>query len=232
MHKSIENKRSFGRLISKRLKSIFKKNPDVFFRKVRGVIHVGANTGQEMSLYEKYGLSVIWIEPIDEVFEKLKSNLNKVTNQMALQALVTDVNDKEYDFNVANNNGASSSILEFDLHQDIWPEVTYEKKVKKISKTLPTLLKENNVNIADYDMLIMDTQGSELLVLEGAVTILSNFKYIKTEAPDFESYKGCCQLKDLDSFLSQYNYQECFRNKFATHPNGGSYFDVIYKRVN
>src|SRR5580704_16267673 len=138
MHKSIENKRSFGRLISKRLKSIFKKNPDVFFRKVIGVIHVGANTGQEMSLYEKYGLSVIWIEPIDEVFEKLKSNLNKVTNQMALQALVTDVNDKEYDFNVANNNGASSSILEFDLHQDIWPEVTYEKKVKKISKTLPT----------------------------------------------------------------------------------------------
>ena len=77
-------------------------------------------------------------------------------------------------------------------------------------------------------MLIMDTQGSELSILKGTLPILQIFKYIKTEVPDFESYKGCCQLKDLESFLTYHDFKECFRNKFATHPNGGSYYDIIY----
>ena len=79
-------------------------------------------------------------------------------------------------------------------------------------------------------MLVMDTQGSELLVLKGAIPILQNFTYIKTEVPDFESYKGCCQLKDLQSFLTQHGFKEFSRHKFATHPNGGNYYDIIYKK--
>ena len=79
-------------------------------------------------------------------------------------------------------------------------------------------------------MLVIDTQGSELMVLKGAESILHHFIYIQTEVPDFEAYKGCCQLKDLQLFLNGMGYQEISRNKFATHPNGGSYYDVIFKR--
>jgi FkbM family methyltransferase len=216
--------------ILKRIQLLLKKNPDNFFKKITGIIHIGANTGQEIPLYAKYGLSVVWIEPIPEIFETLKSNLKNILKQSAIEGLVTDRDHQEYRFNVASNNGASSSILELNLHQDIWPEVVFERTVKLLSKTLPTLLKENNINISNYDMLIMDTQGSELLILKGALTILQNFKYIKTEVPDFESYKGCCQLKDLKSFLTYHGFKECFRNKFATHPTGGSYYDIIYAK--
>ena len=34
---------------------------DVFLKSVSGVIHVGANTGQERDLYAKYHLDVVWI---------------------------------------------------------------------------------------------------------------------------------------------------------------------------
>ena len=213
-----------------KIKFLFKKNPNKFFKKVSGIIHIGANKGQEIKLYEKYGLKVIWVEPIPEIFDVLKSNLNEVSNQTAIQALITDVNHKEYNFNIASNDGASSSILEFNLHQNIWPEVTYKKTIRLFSKTLPSLLMENNINSANYDMLVMDTQGSELLVLKGAIPILQNFKYIKTEVPDFESYKGCCQLKDLELFFSENGYEEVSRNRFATHPTDGSYYDIIYKK--
>lgn len=216
--------------ITKKINSFFKRNPEKFLKKVSGVIHVGANTGQEIQLYAKYNLSVVWIEPIPEVFETLKSNLFGISNQIALKGLVTDIDNKEYNFHLANNNGASSSILDLNLHHDIWPEVAYRKTIKLYSKTLSRLLKENNINISDYDVLVMDTQGSELLVLKGAISILQNFMYIKTEVPDFESYKDCCQLKDLDLFLTEHGFIEFSRYKFATHPNGGSYYDIIYKR--
>jgi len=210
--------------------SLFRKDPDTLLKRVTGVVHVGANTGQEIMLYAKYGLSVVWIEPIGEVFRVLQSNLKGVPNQIALQALVTDLDNRPYQFHLASNNGASSSILELNLHQDIWPEVVYEKTITLYSKTLASLLKENNINGSAYDMLVMDTQGSELLVLRGAEPILQNFTYIKTEVPDFESYTGCCQLKDLHLFLSQHGYREFSRHRFATHPGGGKYYDIIYKK--
>jgi FkbM family methyltransferase len=230
MQKTNSKINRLGKTIVRRAKSIFKKPQNRLFKKVSGVIHVGANTGQEIQFYAKYGLSVIWVEPIPEVYETLKSNLKGISNQVALKGLVTDLDNIEYNFHLANNNGASSSILDLNLHQDIWPEITFDKTIKLFSRTLSSLLKDNNIDGSEYDMLVMDTQGSELLVLKGAIPILHNFKYIKTEVPDFESYKGCCQLKDLQSFLGQYGYREFSRHKFAIHPNGGSYYDIIYKK--
>jgi len=226
----MRNLTTIRKALIRRTKIFFEKNPDRFLKKIKGVVHVGANTGQEIKTYEKHGLSVIWIEPIPDIFEKLQSNLVGVPGQIALQDLVTDSDNAEYHFHVASNNGASSSILELNLHQDIWPDISYEKTIKLHSKTLSSLLKDNNVVLSNYDMLIIDTQGSELLVLKGAIPILHHFKYIQTEVADFEVYKDCCQLKDLQLFLGQYGYREASRRKFATHPNGGSCYDVVYKR--
>jgi len=211
-------------------RSMLKRDPDKFLRKVSGVIHVGANTGPEIELYAKYGLGVIWIEPIPEVFEKLEANVANFSRQRALKCLVTDQDNVEYQFHIANNEGHSSSILDLNLHKDIWPQVAYEKTITLRSKTLPSLLEEEHVDHSEYDSLVMDTQGSELLVLKGAVSILENFNYIKTEVPDFESYTGCCQLTDIASFLARHGFREFSRYKFAEHPNGGSYYDVVYKR--
>lgn len=213
-----------------RARSMLKNDPDRFLQKVSGVIHVGANTGQERELYAKFGLRVIWIEPIPEVFEKLKANVENFSRQRALKCLVTDQDNVAYQFHIANNEGHSSSIFDLNLHKDIWPQVAYEKTITLRSKTLPSLLEEEHVDYSEYDSLIMDTQGSELLVLKGAVSILKNFTYIKTEVPDFESYTGCCQLSDISSFLARHGYREFSRQKNAERPNVGSYYDIVYKR--
>ncbi|HLA57935.1 MAG TPA: FkbM family methyltransferase [Puia sp.] len=219
------------RSILRRAKSIFEKNPNAVFKNVKGVIHVGANTGQEIGLYDRYGLSVVWVEPIPEVFETLKSNLAGFPRQIAIKSLVTDLENAEYQFHLANNNGASSSILDLNLHQDIWPDIVFERTITLRSRTLPSLLKDNNIDNRNYDMLVMDTQGSELLVLKGAEPILQDFKYIKTEVPDFESYKGCCQVKDLQLFLGQQGFGEYSRHQFAKRSAGGNYYDIIYKKM-
>lgn len=60
-----------------RIRTALREDPDRFLKKVKGIIHVGANTGQEMELYAKYKLPVVWIEPIPEVFETLQNNLKQ-----------------------------------------------------------------------------------------------------------------------------------------------------------
>jgi 2-O-methyltransferase len=218
------------RTIVRRLKTFLARNPDRFLKRASGLIHIGANTGAERDLYKRYRLRVIWIEPIPEVFEALKANLEGYSGQVPLQALVTDQDNSVYNFHISSNGGASSSILDLKMHKDIWPEVTYEKTIALSSITLTSLLKREHINPREYDALIMDTQGSELLVLKGADTILDGFRFVKTEAADFESYAGCCQLRDIDQFLKQRGFREVSRHELAKHPGGGRYYDITYAR--
>jgi FkbM family methyltransferase len=216
--------------LTRSLIRVLSKNHDKFLKEVSGVVHVGANLGQERELYSKHGLSVVWIEPIPEIFNQLQVNLQGHKNQLAYQALVTDLDGKEYEFHVANNGGASSSILELKEHKDIWPEVDYTKTISLRSITLSSLFEKEKIDGSKYQALILDTQGSELLVLRGSLPVLNKFKFIKVEVPDFESYEGCCQLSDINEFMVEHGYKEFSRNKFASRAEGGNYFDIVYKK--
>lgn len=202
-----------------------------FLSRVKGVIHVGANVGQERQTYDSFGLAVIWVEPIPGVFEQLQQNIAAFPRQRAFKELLTDEKGKSYEFKVANNNGVSSSIFDLGLHQDIWPQVQFTNTITVVSNTLAEMLKEQAVNVADYDALVMDTQGSELLVLKGAGGLVRQFKYIKTEAADFESYVGCCQVQDLSDYLAKFGFREMHRKKFAERKQGGCYYDILYERA-
>ncbi len=217
--------------ILRRLRRWFGPDPNRFLRSVHGVIHVGANVGQERELYARHGLDVLWIEPIPDVFVTLNANLEGYPRQRALQALVTDRDDQEYEFHVANNAGESSSIFDLKEHKEVWPKVAFTRSIALRSVTLPTLLGREGIDPRAYDALVMDTQGSELLVLKGAEPLLPRFAYIKTEVPDFEAYAGCVQLAELTAFLAARGFVELARNQFASRAAGGHYYDVVYRRT-
>ena len=204
---------------------------DDFLAHTRGVIHIGANTGQERDRYWRHRLPVLWVEPIPEVFATLQKNLAGYPNQRAVQRLVTHEDGAECVFNVSSNNGQSSSILPLHEHKTVWPGVSYARTLALPSVTLPTLLREEAADASRYDALVMDTQGSELLVLRGAEPLLGGFRYIKAEAPDFESYKGCCRLADLDGFLEARGFRQIFKTRFPVSAEGKNYYDVVYERT-
>ena len=212
-----------------RVGSVFRENTDRFLEEVSGVVHVGANAGQERAIYAKHDLRVIWVEPIPDVFETLCQNIRRFPKQRAVRYLVTDRDDAEYQFHIANNNGESSSILDFKLHNEIWPSVAYTGTITLRGLTLASLYERERIDPSEYQALVLDTQGSELLVLKGSVPLLRSFKYIKTEVADFEAYAGCCQLEDLGSFMLQHEFVELTRTKFASRAGGGSYFNIVYR---
>ena len=98
------------------------------------------------------------------------------------------------------------------------------------SITLDSLIIRENIN-EKYDALVLDTQGSELLVLEGATNLLNEIKYIKTEVADFEAYQNGCQFKDIDIFLANYGFKQIRQHKFRSKDNIGSYYDILYKKA-
>ncbi len=199
---------------------------------VRGVIHIGANEGQERDLYAACGLDVVWIEPIPDVFQVLAPEHLTISEAAELlNYMVMDEDGKEYDFHVASNFGASSSILELSQAKVMWPEVSYTSTLTLPGFTLRTVLATEHINAKLFDALVLDTQGSEYRILSGSAELLSNFKFVKVEVADFEAYKGCCQIGELSSFMLSNGFREHLRIPFRHVPDVGTYFDVLYKRV-
>jgi FkbM family methyltransferase len=201
-----------------------------FLRQARGVIHVGANQGQERDLYAALGLRVVWIEPIAEVFDRLTRNIASLPDQRALNCLITAQDNQQCEFHIANNRGESSSILDLSQHREMWPEVTYTHTIALTGMTLGTALKTAAVDVSQYDALVLDTQGSEYQILSGAVPLLPQFRFIKVEVPDFEAYKNCCQIDELAAFMSNHGFSEHRRITQMNLPDIGSYFEVVYRR--
>jgi Methyltransferase FkbM domain len=134
-------------------------------------------------------------------------------------------------FHVASNQGASSSILPLAEHQRMWPEIFYIEDIILTSVSLPSLVTKEDLDLTKYQALVLDTQGSELMILKGAAGILPSFRFVKVEVPDFESYQGCCLLAELNSFMESHGFREYRRDPFESAPGLGTYFDVLYERT-
>lgn len=199
----------------------------LFLSASRSIVHVGANYGQERFLYEAFGVSVFWIEALPDVFRTLKNNLKGFRNQTALRALASDEAGQKVQFRVSSNDSASSSMFDFALHQELWPDVKMQGMVSLETQTLDELV----TNFRDIDALVLDVQGAELKVLKGASRLLHSIRFIKAEVANFNAYQGGCTEEELVPFLTESGFVEREREVFAKLTGVGHYSDILFKRV-
>ncbi|MFN9546337.1 MAG: FkbM family methyltransferase [Cyanobacteriota bacterium] len=205
------------------------KSPDIFLNHIKGVIHIGANTGQERLLYASKNLTVFWIEPIPSIYEVLCQNIKDFPGQHAICALLLDRDGVKVKLNIANNEGASSSVMLLKEHRELWPDVAYIDAIELTATTLPTLVNQGKVCLDDCDALILDTQGSELMILQGAISLLPKIKYILIEVPDFEAYAGCPRLDDFNQFMKINGFRLVAKRAIAASSKSRAYYDVLYR---
>jgi len=192
---------------------------------VTGVIHVGASTGQERDDYAKHDLKVLWIEPRLLAFATLLDNLKAYPKQRAVCALLNDRAGEQCTLHVANN-GDSSSLFPLAEHRGVWPDINYEGAVIIESRTL------DSIDTADYDALVLDVQGAELLVLKGAVETLRHIKFIQAEAYDAEMYKGGSQPRELRAWLVDQCFDQIEENASPIVVGGKDYgnsYELVFK---
>jgi FkbM family methyltransferase len=203
---------------------------DAFLRNVSGLIHVGANVGQERALYDSYALDVIWVEPVPEAFAKLQTNIAHYTRQRAFQYLLADC-DGPRRFHLASNDCASSSLFDLGRNRELYPEITFERTLTLPATTLNAMMGREGIDPRRYRALMIDTQGSELMVLRGATALLPHLRYIRSEAADAEFYSGGCTDAEISAFLWDYGFRETRRDEFARLEPHGAYFDILYEKA-
>jgi FkbM family methyltransferase len=219
--------------LRRKVMSLRKKNPNenAFLKEGKGVIHIGANSGQERALYASFDLNVAWFEPIPAIFDRLVANIAAYPKQKAFNYLLSKEDGVKMILNVSNNDGQSSSIFDLKGHKKMWKNVHYVNKVELESISLPTVIKKENISLDEYDVLVLDTQGSELLILQGATSIVSKFRFIKLEASNFESYQGACMLPELTTWMKSAGFQLVEKTSFAYQIGVGTYYEVLFQRL-
>src|SRR3989304_9704124 len=173
---------------------------------ITGVLHLGANLGQEAKVYDDNGIkNVWWVEGNPDVINKLITAI-KPYNHTAIQALVYDQDNVQVMFHVTNIDGLSSSILEFGTHKQFSPDMIFEKHIPLFTSTVDSLIKW--YNITNVNFLSMDLQGAELFALRGATELLKSIDYIFTEINTDEVYNGCAKVWEIEEFLPDFKRVE------------------------
>ncbi len=170
-------------------------------------VHLGAHYGEEAPFYHGNGVrKVIWVEALPECFEELVRRVSgKFPQDEFYQACLSNVDRKPVTFNVANNEGQSSSFLEFGTHTKEHPTVKFTRKVEMLTIRADSFL--GDIGIPYGSFLNLDLQGAELLALEGLGALLNSFSYVYCEVNERELYKGCALVGEIDAYLGGFGFR-------------------------
>jgi FkbM family methyltransferase len=154
----------------------------------KGIIHIGACTGEELQEHEDRGAEkIIWVEANPYIYPELLENLknSKIENYPFLVAC-TDKDDEMVDFNILydpGNKGCSSLLYPKNHIFQM-----YQETISAQTITIDSLIKRNNFKYEDFQLLDIDVQGAELLVLRGAEELLKHVDYISLEVTFHSPY--------------------------------------------
>ncbi len=177
----------------------------------RGIVHVGANSGQEVPNYRESGIRpVVLIEALPGPFEALQTAIAGEPRFYPVLACCSDQAGQMVDFHVASNGGESSSMLAPTGHLNAYPGIRFAEVVKVTTTTLDDIIAEtataNGFPLESLDYLAMDTQGAELKVLHGGTRVLEHVRYIFTEVAFGGLYAGDVGFYDLIDYLRSFGF--------------------------
>ena len=171
------------------------------FGHMKGVLHVGAHKAEERQDYIEAGFeNRVWVEANPKLYSSLVHSIAS-QNDLVINALVSEKDGEDHNFNVASN-GQSSSLLSLKIHSEIYQDIGYVSSHAMKSKSLKTILEEIP-NSEMLEMINLDIQGVELRALRGLGDRINQFKLVYTEINTLELYERCDMMHDIDKFMDE-----------------------------
>lgn len=180
---------------------------------IRGIMHIGAGFCKQKNIYETLTKNIYWIEGNADLAQIISKFHSKVIN-----VVISNVN-KVKDFYIQFNDNYKGSLLK---KKDQPNNETHISKC--VTETLDSLY--SKLDNPDVNMIVLSCRGAELLVLEEGKNMLPNIDYILTKIDINSPYKDGCNLKELDDFLSQFNFVR-LHTSFTTNSHG----QALYTRL-
>jgi FkbM family methyltransferase len=149
---------------------------------IKTIVEVGSRTGEEAIMMSRHfpNAQIYTCECNPNTIEKCKENLKPYKNIIFCnQALGNKVEHKPFYSYIDDNNtgacGASSFLFRIDGDSTM-----VQTGILKIN-TLNNFIKKHKIK--NIDLLLLDTQGSELDIIKGLEEHINNVKYIIAEIP-------------------------------------------------
>ena len=189
---------------------------------IKGIIHIGAHYGEELSDYIGEGIqNIILFEPISETFQILSENAKDLNGNIEGYQVALGSKPGKVTMYISDNDKQSSSILKPKIHLTHHPHVKFPSKEEVDVELL------DDYDSKDYNFINMDVQGYELEVLKGGTKTLEHVDYVYCEVNRDEVYENNAYVEELDEFLNGYNMQ-----RVETSWEGEIWGDALYVRRN
>lgn len=193
---------------------------------VRGIVHVGANVGQEVRFYAQMkDVPALLIEPLTKLIPRIEAEIaaNPQGDFRIANACCSDVDDEEVEFHISGDTFAqASSILAPGRIVERFPWLAKTEKVRMKTVTLDTLLERDYPDFP-VNMVAIDTQGADLKVLKGAERTLARCDGVYVEVADEATYEGGCTFKEIIDFLDSLGFG-LFRSTITPVGWGNAFF--------
>ncbi|MBL6430413.1 MAG: FkbM family methyltransferase [Alphaproteobacteria bacterium] len=190
----------------------------------RGVVHVGANEGQEIDAYLEAGFSRFkMFEPLHGPFAKLTENVKAREHLAAFELFQVALGSSPDRANmfVASNGGASSSLLKPIAGKRSMKNIDFDAKETVEVQTLDRYIDRDN----DFNFLVLDTQGFEKEVLLGSKETIGTFDAVICEINRDITYHASATITDIDRIMAGYGF-----TRMETHWVGRGWGDGVYIR--
>jgi FkbM family methyltransferase len=187
----------------------------------KGVIHVGMWDFCEMFCYAKLvGDKVIGVEANPTTYQYMAKPVADKWQVKSFNECVSDVDDKDTTFYFL---GEGSSLYQGQ------PQWNRNSGIEVKTKTLSTLIEENDIDMNQYDFLNIDVEGSELDVLKGFEKYLSYINVIDMETSLDDRHITGDDHQTIVSWLSERGFE--IREMSSSYQNEG-WGDSVFVRLN
>jgi len=202
---------------------------DSYFGDVDTVIHAGAHMGEERIYYLKSNLKVFWIEANPFIFKKLKRNLRFYRNQFPILFTLSEKSGESVEFKISKSTSASSILNFKDL--EVTPNHEHVKTIMTKTSTIAHLIESNAIKLGRRNLLLCDTQGTELEVIKGAGSYLDQFQYVVAESQDYELYENQSLSAEIESYLANKGFSIIKKEIWASNDSKTkNCYELVFKR--
>lgn len=192
----------------------------------KGVLHIGANTAQEAGRYAAAGITkMIFIEALPDVYEEMLVNISKFPNAVGVNACVSDVDFEKVTFNVADNQGQSSSFLNFSKHAEMHPTVKFIDKIEMFTNRIDSL----GLDMTGINYLVSDLQGCDLRAIKGMGDLIDQIDAVYVEVNKGEVYEGNDTIEQVDEYLGSKGFERV-ETLWAVEKDGVAWGDCLLIR--
>ncbi len=163
---------------------------------IKGIINVGAFEGREIEEYFALGIPEILIF---EPSAKHKDIEGKYRGRLVVKGIALGDYEGSQNMVVTGGNGSGNSFYQPKVNGTV---INMGAESIKVS-TLQRL----RVDRGKYNFISIDTNGSELIILKGAIDFLTTFNGIYIALNNSERYNGAPAEYEISNFLKPYHFE-------------------------